>query len=81
MILPEKPALQLQPTPTLAPSALAGQFANAMLAQGIYVVAFCYPVVPNGKARIRTQMSAALTRDDLEKAIDAFAYVKRKLAL
>ena len=62
-------------------AALAGQFANAMLAQGIYVVAFCYPVVPNGKARIRTQMSAALTRDDLEKAIDAFAYVKRKLAL
>ena len=42
---------------------------------------FCYPVVPNGKARIRTQMSAALTADDLEQAIDAFAYVKRKLAL
>ncbi len=62
-------------------AALASQFADAMLAQGIYVVAFCYPVVPNGKARIRTQMSAALTADDLEQAIDAFAYVKRKLAL
>jgi glycine C-acetyltransferase len=44
-------------------------------------VAFYYPVVPNGKARIRTQMSAALTQDDLEKAIDAFAYVKRQLKL
>ena len=62
-------------------AALACQFADAMLTQGIYVVAFCYPVVPHGKARIRTQMSAAFTRDDLEKAIDAFAYVKRKLAL
>jgi glycine C-acetyltransferase len=62
-------------------AALAGQFADAMLAQGVYVVAFYYPVVPNGKARIRTQMSAALTQDDLEKAIDAFAYVKRQLKL
>lgn len=62
-------------------AALAGKFADAMLAQGVYVVAFYYPVVPNGKARIRTQMSAALTRDDLEKAIDAFAYVKRQLKL
>jgi glycine C-acetyltransferase len=62
-------------------AALAGQFADAMLAQGVYVVAFYYPVVPNGKARIRTQMSAALTQDDLEKAIDAFTYVKRQLKL
>lgn len=62
-------------------AAMAGKFADAMLAQGVYVVAFYYPVVPNGKARIRTQMSAALTRDDLEKAIDAFAFVKRQLKL
>ena len=62
-------------------AAMAGKFADAMLAQGVYVVAFYYPVVPNGKARIRTQMSAALTRDDLEKAIDAFAFVKRQLKI
>ncbi len=40
---------------------VAGKFAEAMLQQGIYVVAFSYPVVPKGQARIRTQMSAALT--------------------
>ena len=62
-------------------AAMAGKFADAMLVQGVYVVAFYYPVVPNGKARIRTQMSAALTRDDLEKAIDAFAFVKRQLKI
>ena len=60
---------------------LAGRFADAMLAQGVYVVAFYYPVVPKGKARIRTQMSAALSQDDLDKAIDAFANVKRELGI
>jgi len=60
---------------------VAGRFADAMLAQGIFVVAFSYPVVPKGKARIRTQMSAALTSDDLEFAIAAFGRVKRQLAL
>ena len=55
---------------------LAGQFANAMLERGVYVVAFSYPVVPQGKARIRTQMSAALTADDLEFALEAFAGAK-----
>jgi len=59
----------------------ASRFADAMLAQGIYVVAFSYPVVPKGQARIRTQMSAALTPDDLEFAIDAFGRVKRELKL
>ncbi|WP_432474516.1 glycine C-acetyltransferase [Amphritea sp. HPY] len=58
---------------------LAGQFANAMLELGVYVVAFSFPVVPKGKARIRTQMSAALTKDDLEFAIEAFGRVKAKL--
>lgn len=62
-------------------AALAGQFANAMLAQGVYVVAFSFPVVPKGKARIRTQMSAALTRDDLEFALQAFGRVKQQLSL
>lgn len=60
-------------------AALAGQFANAMMERGVYVVAFYYPVVPEGKARIRTQMSAALTKDDLEHAITAFGEVKREL--
>ncbi len=60
---------------------IAGKFADAMLAEGIFVVAFSYPVVPKGKARIRTQMSAALTRDDLEFAIEAFGRVKKQLAL
>jgi len=60
---------------------IAGEFADAMLAEGIFVVAFSYPVVPKGKARIRTQMSAALTADDLEFAIAAFGRVKKQLGL
>lgn len=60
---------------------LAGKFADAMLEQGVYVVAFSFPVVPKGKARIRTQMSAALTQDDLEFAIDAFGRVKQQLGI
>jgi glycine C-acetyltransferase len=60
---------------------VAGRFAEAMLAQGIYVVAFSYPVVPKGQARIRTQMSAALTPDDLGFAIEAFGRVKKSLGL
>ncbi len=62
-------------------AAIASRFADEMLARGVYVVAFSYPVVPKGKARIRTQMSAALTRADLDKAIAAFADVKQLLAL
>jgi glycine C-acetyltransferase len=60
---------------------LANQFAAAMLKQGIYVVAFSFPVVPKGSARIRTQMSAALTQNDLEFALQAFARVKNELSL
>ena len=54
---------------------VAGKFAEAMLTQGIFVVAFSYPVVPKGKARIRTQISAAHTKQDLDTAIAAFAEV------
>jgi glycine C-acetyltransferase len=57
-------------------AALASRFAEAMLEQGVYVVAFSFPVVPQGKARIRTQMSAALTADDVAFALEAFARVK-----
>lgn len=62
-------------------AATAAKFADEMLKRGIYVVAFSYPVVPKGKARIRTQMSAALTRADLDKAIGAFGEVKQLLGL
>ena len=63
----------------LGDAALAGRFAEAMLARGVYVVGFSYPVVPQGKARIRTQISAAHTREDLEFAVRAFAEVKREV--
>ena len=62
-------------------AALASQFAEAMLDEGVYVVAFSYPVVPKGKARVRTQMSAALSKEDIEFALQAFDRVKRQLKL
>ena len=62
-------------------AALATQFADAMLGKGVYVIGFSYPVVPKGKARIRTQISAAHTRQDLEAALDAFSAVKKQLRL
>ncbi len=52
-----------------------------MLEKGVYVVGFFYPVVPEGTARIRTQVSAAHTRDDLDFAIRAFAEVKTELGI
>lgn len=60
---------------------LAARFAEEMLKEGVYVVAFSYPVVPKGKARIRTQMSAALSQADLETALSAFKAVKARLGL
>ena len=65
----------------LGDAALATRFADAMLAHGVYVIGFSYPVVPQGKARIRTQISAAHTREDLERAIAAFATVKGELGV
>jgi glycine C-acetyltransferase len=65
----------------LGDAALAGRFAEAILAKGVYVIGFSYPVVPQGKARIRTQISAAHTRADLEFALRAFGEVKRELGL
>lgn len=65
----------------LGDAALAAKFANAMLAHGVYVIGFSYPVVPQGKARIRTQISAAHTREDLEIAVKAFNAVKHELGL
>ena len=65
----------------LGDAALASKFADAMLERGVYVIGFSYPVVPQGKARIRTQISAAHTREDLEKAVKAFVEVKQVLGL
>lgn len=65
----------------LGDAALAARFADAMLKRGIYVIGFSYPVVPLGKARIRTQMSAAHSLDDIHFAIDAFGAVKRELGI
>lgn len=60
---------------------LAGRFAARMLELGVYVVGFSFPVVPRGRARIRTQISAAHSRDDLELAVSAFKQAKRELGV
>ena len=65
----------------LGDAAVAAEFAAEMLNQGVYVVAFSYPVVPQGNARIRTQMSAAHSREDLEFALQGFARVKQQLVI
>ncbi|WP_028057201.1 glycine C-acetyltransferase [Candidatus Solirubrobacter pratensis] len=58
---------------------LAARTADAMLQRGVYVIAFSYPVVPQGQARIRTQMSAAHSRADIERAIAAFEAVRTEV--
>ena len=65
----------------LGDARLAGRMAERLLAEGVYVVGFSFPVVPRDKARIRTQMSAALTLADLERSLQAFAKVGRELEL
>jgi glycine C-acetyltransferase len=65
----------------LGDAALATSMAEALLKEGIYVVGFSYPVVPQGQARIRTQMSAAHTRVQLQQAVAAFAKVGRALGV
>ena len=60
----------------LGDAVLAGRVAEVLLAEGIYVIGFSYPVVPHGKARIRTQVSAVHSREDLEFAVEAFKRVK-----
>jgi glycine C-acetyltransferase len=64
----------------LGDAALAGRMAEAMLEKGVYVIGFSYPVVPKGKARIRAQVSAAHTREDLLFAVKAFAESKAELS-
>jgi glycine C-acetyltransferase len=65
----------------LGDAALASRMADALLERGVYVIGFSYPVVPKGQARIRTQMSAALTRPQLERAVAAFTAVGRELGV
>jgi len=65
----------------LGDAQLAGRMAARLLDEGVYVIGFSFPVVPKGQARIRTQMSAAHTRAQLETAVDAFALVGRELGV
>jgi glycine C-acetyltransferase len=60
---------------------LAQQFARELLDEGIYVIGFFYPVVPQGQARIRTQMSAAHSHEQIDQAVDAFTKIGRKLGV
>jgi glycine C-acetyltransferase len=65
----------------LGDAKVAGEMAERLLAEGVYVIAFSYPVVPQGKARIRTQMSAAHGDDDIDRAVAAFTKVGREMGV
>ncbi len=65
----------------LGDAKVAAQMADRLLEEGIYVIGFSYPVVPKGKARIRVQLSAALTREDLDLAISAFVKVGEEMGV
>ncbi|MEI8240523.1 MAG: glycine C-acetyltransferase [Actinomycetota bacterium] len=65
----------------LGDAKVAGEMAQRLLALGLYVVAFSYPVVPQGKARLRTQMSAAHSDDDIDRAVTAFIQVGREMGV
>jgi glycine C-acetyltransferase len=63
----------------LGDAVLAQKMSARLLEKGIYAIGFFYPVVPQGKARIRTQISAAHTQDDLDRAIKAFSETRDEL--
>jgi glycine C-acetyltransferase len=65
----------------LGDAKLATRMADQLLQRGVYVIGFAFPVVPKGQARIRTQMSAGLTRAQLDTAVDAFTDVGRELGI
>ena len=65
----------------LGDATLAARMAEQLLQRGVYVIGFSFPVVPKGQARIRTQMSAALTREQLDRALEAFQSVGKELAV
>lgn len=65
----------------LGDAQIASSMADALLKEGVYVIGFSYPVVPKGRARIRTQMSAAHTPEQIDRAVDAFARVGKSLGI
>jgi len=65
----------------LGDAKLASEFARRLLGHGVYVIGFSFPVVPHGKARIRTQMSASHTKEQLDRAVAAFSAVGRELGV
>ena len=65
----------------LGDAKVAGEMAQRLLGEGLYVIAFSYPVVPQGKARIRTQMSAAHSDADIDMAVDAFTRIGRDMGV
>jgi glycine C-acetyltransferase len=65
----------------LGDAKVATEFAQRLLSHGVYVIGFSFPVVPHGKARIRTQMSAAHTTAQLDRAIEAFEHVGKELGV
>ncbi len=83
----EQLGFQINPGPhpiipiMLGEATLATRIAERLLEEGIYVIGFSYPVVPKGEARVRVQMSAAHTREQLEQALEAFAKVGRELGI
>jgi glycine C-acetyltransferase len=60
---------------------LAVKFADELLKEGIYVIGFVFPVVPKGKARIRVQLSAAHTKDQIDQAVEAFIKIGTGLGI
>ena len=62
-------------------AALSQKFADKLLDEGVYVIGFFYPVVAKGQARIRTQISAAHTKEHLDKAVNAFVKVGKELGV
>lgn len=83
----EKVGFQLKPGKhpiipvMLGDAALAGRMADLLLQRGIYVIGFSFPVVPQGQARIRIQLSAAHTFDQLDRAIQAFTEVGKEVGV
>jgi glycine C-acetyltransferase len=65
----------------LGDAALASKMADKLLEKGIYVIGFSFPVVPQGQARIRIQLSAAHTPDQLQRAVQAFTNVGKELGV
>ena len=75
--LPEHPIIPVM----LGDAQLASRMADALLQEGVYVIGFSFPVVPKGRARIRTQMSAAHTSEQIDRAVAAFTRVGRTLGI